>query len=404
MKEHITQKKNTLNHVIPTLEVETSRKVVSVVNFFQAQFGIIEVMILTYLYLQKDILFEFTGKLRMLENMHWYQIFLIFIVLRMFIILLTYHIAEFIKNSTRWNETKKKRALQFLGFVNLWTIPINLSLLGTFFAYLRGQEILSNNYFLGSLRRILNPEERLEMYQETIKKFLQNIEASTSKEIQDKLRTWAVDNTNEFLKKYDDGSTLASEYVSEQLKLELQKNVNIEDLVKNTKKAPGFGEIIIEKTIDGLNYFNPWVADWPTCVLAWTVLIGTGCLMFVVAKNNQAIWNYIQKKSDANPDASEAISAQDLQDLLTTETIKKVGQNSRLIASQVIKVTELETKVDTKVTELETKVDTKVTELETQITGVETQITEVETQITSLQALLTQLQTKLVELGSRFDV
>ena len=277
-------------------DLEKSTKILSSIHKFLLNLGVLNLMILTILYFQKDISFRATGWFSIPENIHWYIIFLLFILVRMLIVFTTQYLTEYIKNFSLWTEKEKKNALNALAVFNLLTLPINLPLIGSLYAYLRGSEILSNNFFLGTFRRILTEDERKNLYNETVKNFLEKIKAS--KEIKNQLKNWAFENNEAILKKYDNGSAFATEYLSENLEIqkkfleleELNKHnpaIKIEDVVdKTTKDSQELLPWVYEKTTQGLNYFNPWVTDVKTCAFAWILLVGTVVIISLIFKSN----------------------------------------------------------------------------------------------------------------------
>ena len=297
-----------------------STKRLSFINLFLFQLGIINFMILTYFYIQQDITFRATGWFAMPENIHWYHIFLFLILTRMLIVFTTHRLTEYIKNFSLWTEKEKKNALYALAAINILTLPINLPLIGGFYAYMKGSEIISNNWFLGTFRRILNENERENLYHEIIQNFLEKIEAS--KEVKEKLKNWAIENTRSMLEKYDDGSAFATQYVLEKfenqkefLQLEEIKNhkqaIKMEDLVDQTvKDQQGLFPWIFDKTINGLNYWNPFVTDPKTCAMAWILLLGTGFLILVVSKSNFISWDEIKHSHENIKANAESIKKQ----------------------------------------------------------------------------------------------
>lgn len=321
MKNHL---KKTENHTTNQgLHLENLIRRVSIINGALFTLGIINFLVLTYFYIQQDIIFCATGWLPIPENIHWwYYIFLLLIVVRMLIVLTTRYFAEYIKNFSLWTEEKKKNALYALAVINLLTLPINLPLIGSFYAYIKGSEILSNNLFLGTFRRILNENERYKLYQETIQNFIEKTEAS--KEIKDQLKNWTIENTKSILEKYDDGSAIATEYLSE--KLEIQKEFLQREEIKNHNQAIKVDDVVdnivdktgnniqklfswmYDQTINGLNYFNPFVTEPKTCAIAWAFLLGTGFLIFAVYQSNLSIQNefkYLNSISDSTSDSAK---------------------------------------------------------------------------------------------------
>ena len=274
------------------LGLEKSTKRIRFLNLFLIKLGIINFLIITYFYMQQDISFRATGWFPIPENMHWYHIFVLLIIIRMVIVFTTHQLTEYIKNFSLWTEKKKKNALRALTAINLLTLPFNLPLIGGFYAYIKGSEIISNNWCLGTFRRILNENEREKLYNETVQNFLEKIEVS--KEVKDQLKNWAIENTKSIIEKYDDGSVFATEYLSEKLEIQKEflqreeiKNSKVEDFVdQTTKDQQGLFPWIFEKTINGLNYFNPFVTDYKTCAIAWALLLGTGFIILLVSKSN----------------------------------------------------------------------------------------------------------------------
>ena len=275
--------------------IEKSTKILSMINFFLFQLGIINILILTYFYIQQNITFRATGWFPIPENIYWwYHIFLVLIIVRMLIVFTTYYLAEYIKKFSLWTEKKKKNALHALAVINLLTFPINLPLIGGLYGYIQGREIISNNWFLGTFRRILTENERENLYQGTVQNFLEKIE--TSKEIKDQIKNWAIENTKTILEKYDEGSVFATEYLSE--KLEIQKELFEE--IKKHKEAikieeqQGYLPWMYENTINVFNVWNPYVTDYKTCGTAWLALVGTGVIIFLLYNSNCNIWTEIK--------------------------------------------------------------------------------------------------------------
>jgi hypothetical protein len=227
-------------------------------------------------------------------------------------------LTEYIKNLSLWNEKEKKNALNALAVINILTLPINLPLIGGLYTYLKGGEIISNNWFLGTFRRIITENERIESYQTNIQNFLEKMEAS--KEIKDQLKNWARENNKTILEKYDNGSAFATEYLSEQLEiqknfLELEeiKNYNLDQSVQTgftDKDQQGLFPWIFEKTINGLNYWNPFVTDYKTCAIAWILLVGTGVILLVITKSNLISLNEIKCMNEDIKTNAESIIKQ----------------------------------------------------------------------------------------------
>ena len=283
------------------------------INIFGFQIGILTFVIFAYFYNKKDITFSNTGWFPLPENTHWYQIFVVLIVVRMLIVFITQQLTKYIKNVSLWTEKKKKNALNALAAINILTWPINLPFIGAFYAYIKGKEILFKNEFLGTFRRILNENERDKLYQETIQNFLEKSEAS--KEIKDKLKNWAIENTKSILEKYDEGSAFATKYLSENL--EIQKQIlQLEEIKKHNQviknedhDSQGWWLWVYEHTTQGLNYFNPWGTDPITCAKAWgglvIVLVIAGFGMSFISKCEQI--NALSKSTQVN---SESIKTQ----------------------------------------------------------------------------------------------
>jgi len=296
------------------LALEKLGKRLSFINLFLLKFEIINFLIITYFYMQQDIIFQATGWFSIPENIHWYNICLVAIIVRIIILLTTHYLREYIKYFSLWTEKEKKNALTALAGINLLTLTINFPLIGGFYAYMKGNEILSNNWFFGTFRRILNANERAKLSQETVQNFLEKTEAS--KEIKEQLKNWAIENSESILGKYDDGSVFATKYLAEKLEmqkeflqlekmqkelsqlLQLQKNnqaISSSDLVDQ-----GFFPWIYEQTIHGFNYFNPFVTDAKTCAIAWGLLLGTGLILLAVSKSNLISWNEIKTEETSS--------------------------------------------------------------------------------------------------------
>jgi len=148
----------------------------------------------------------------------------------------------------------------------------------------------------------------------------EKIEAS--KEIKDQLKNWAIENTKSILEKYDEGSAFATEYLSK--KLEIQKEflqleeikrhnqaIKISDFVDKTPKdQQGLSPWIFEKTINVLNYWNPFVTDYKTCASAWALLLVTGFIILAISKSNSISWNEIKSINEDIKTNAECINKQ----------------------------------------------------------------------------------------------
>ena len=353
------------NSMPQNFQLEKPTKRVFFINLFLFQLGIINFVILTYFYMQQDISFRATGWFPIPENIHWYHIFLVLILVRMLIVFITHHLTEYIKNFSLWTEKKKKNALYALAAVNLLTLPINLPLIGGFYAYMKGNEIISNNWFLGTFRRVLSENERAKFYDETVQNFLEKIKIS--KEIKDQLKNWTLENAKTFSEKYNEGSAFATEYILE--KLEIQKEFLQHEEIKNQNQAIKIENFIeptakdqqellpwmFDKTMNGLNYFNPFVTDYQTCAIAWIILLGTGFIILVVSTNFK-LWNEIKHlkedlkdiKTNAESTQEQTTSNQQLAENLTiwmdadqTETRATLLSNAKKINKNTIKIDDL---------------------------------------------------------------
>ena len=240
-------------------------------------YGIISIVIITYYFFQPDIIFSDTGLFSIPKNIHWYYIFLGAILFQIIFVFLAYQFMKYMRECSFWDSEKDIISIYLILVINLLTIPFHLSLGSSFFDYQKGSEIFAKDWFLGTFRRILNENEREKLTQETVKNFLEKIDVT--KEIKDKLKIWASENTKVFLNKYEDGSSIATEYVSDQLKIQkefLQREEvkKLEVFIDKTdKEQQGWFPWIYDQTIKGLNCFNPFVADSETCLIAWLSLI-----------------------------------------------------------------------------------------------------------------------------------
>lgn len=71
--------------------------------------------------------------------------------------------------------------------MNLLFLPLISPFLAISYACIKGKEILFQSDFLGTFRRLLNIEERLELHQEALKTFFEkiNVEEDIQEALQD---------------------------------------------------------------------------------------------------------------------------------------------------------------------------------------------------------------------------
>lgn len=229
------------------VNLEKSTKIFSFLNQFLLKISLLNVIILTYFYFWADITFHATGWLALPQNIKWYYVFLGFIFLRMSLLFFTQEFSEYIKNVSLWNEKKKKTFLNALTVINLLTIPFNFPLIGSLFFYLKGNEIICKNLFLGTFQRPLNENEKNTFYQDTVQNFLEKVEAS--QEIKDQLKNWAFENTKSFLEKYKGGSASGTESVLKVL-VDQKEFLQLEEILAAAKNVAQTQTIQIKTVVN----------------------------------------------------------------------------------------------------------------------------------------------------------
>lgn len=265
-----------------SLDLQMQTKRVWITNALTLLFGTLNVFILTYLYFFAEIVYLNTGWLKIPQAIHWYNVFLSLILLRLFVVFISNSFADYIKDYTLWSAKKKTTTLNVLALINLFTIPFSFPFLGLFYGYVKGQEILSQHWLLGTFRRILNEKERSTLFQESVQNFFDKMEAS--KQVKDQLQNWVRANAQSFLDKYDDGSALGTEYLSKQLtsQKEIFERIELENAILNQK---GYVAWMAEKTLNVLTTFNPFVTEPKTCMAAWGLLLISGVFVILIVNN-----------------------------------------------------------------------------------------------------------------------
>ena len=312
-------------------------------------------------------------------NVHWSYIFLVLLLLRMCISSFTSVFTNYIKNFSLWTERTKKIALNALGVLNISTLTINLPFLGSFYAYLTNQEILFKHPFLGMFRRKLSEAERDKLFQETVKNFSENMKDST--EIQNKWKTWVLENSKDFLERYDAGSSAAKDYLlkifEQQQKFlqlqelqEMQKKLFAIQELEKAKGLQGFVRGLYEQFVWEMGEINSFIAAHP---VFFTLLGITIAVNFIVMSYNM----------DGRIIKLELQNAKLIQDLThhqnwIAKNYLKIGDNSTKITDLTTKITDLTTKI--------TGLTTETNGLTTDIIGLITDINRLTADITGLTA------------------
>lgn len=155
----------------------------------------------------------------------------------------------------------------------LWTLPTYLFFFGSFYAYMKGREVLAEHWDSGTFRRLLNENERTQLVQETVQDFLEKTEAS--KEVKAQLKAWANQNIAFFQKQYDAGSSAGTKSVLDRLtsvKESLQSSPS-KDLSQSTPKdQQGWWSWISDQTQQVFNYLSPLPAWEDFAIVIFGVL------------------------------------------------------------------------------------------------------------------------------------
>ena len=279
-----------------------------------------------------------------------------------------------------WTGKIQKNVINGLSVINLLIIPLTFPVIAAFSAYLKGKEIFYNDVVFGTFRRYLSENEKKNLYQTTVQNFLEKSEVS--KEILEKLNKFAHEKTKDFMIEYINGSDPATKYICKRLEIQKEflqreelriKNLALETVSTNQQTNLSW---IYEKTIDGINVFNPWVAKPWDCATAWLLVAAALYLTYlglrtqkwmVNIEKNQIILNQknnnvetrvtrVETTVDTVQDTCDARSIEnDRQFQQQDQNIYQLGNNqanNQTIQNQRAEFT------DTKVNIVETKVDT----------------------------------------------